>query len=194
MFDNSYTYRLGKRDFYRDLMESYGPYRFVLTLPFQRRISVDDAIDRGGIFWRRMTKKVFQKDRRIPFSSIHGQAVLERASITKAQDALKNVNGYENPHFHMLIKDHSVFSKDEDLAIQQLQDASWKAARNLKNYCGLPLVSSEEVDVRSVYSDGILEYLTKDSTDRGWKREERIFYLDSEGFESVGERNSWQMF
>lgn len=196
MYDNSYSYRIAKRKYFSDQMESYGPYRFLLTLTFQHRITDAYATEQAEIFWRRLTKKIFEMDRRIPFSSINGYAVLEKASITKEQDARRNVDGWENPHFHMLIKDHAVFSRDDAVAIQQIQAASWKAARNLKTYSGRPLVSREEkgIDVRDVYSDGILDYLAEDSTERGWKREERMFLLDSNGFETVGDRMAWQLF
>jgi hypothetical protein len=196
MYDDSYNYRLNKRKYFSDLIEGYGPYRFLLTLTFQRRILDDQGREYGEIFWRRLNKRIFEKNKRIPVTPIHGFAVLEKASITAKQDAERHVYGWENAHFHMLIKDHSVFSKTDDIAIKHIEEASWKVSKYLLTRNGQSLVSAggKGVHVRNVYSDGICDYLAVDSTELGWKREERMFLLDGKGFVTIGERMPWQMF
>jgi hypothetical protein len=175
MFDTIHQFGLAKKEHYDTLLKSYGPYRFFVTLTFQRRISVEQGREKAGIYWGRTTRKLH--GRREPVTSVHGCAVLERASIKP------DGTGYKNPHFHFLIKDHPIFSTDDDTALQQLKEASWRAAKNFKTWYGKPLVSAGDngIDVKLVYSGDVTHYLSEDSWQYGWKREERLFLLDMNG-------------
>lgn len=192
MFDTNQQYGIAKKEHYDTFLKSYGPYRFFVTLPFQRRITDEQGKEKADIFWRRTTKKLHGNQE---VTSIHGCAVMEKASILKDQDG-KPKDGYKNPHFHFLIKDHPIFSTDDDMALQQLQDASWKAARNLKNWLGKSLVSAgtKGVDVGLVYSCDVTHYLSKDTWQSSWKREERLFFLYKGGLESSGHSAEGDMF
>jgi hypothetical protein len=178
MFDTAHQFGLAKKQHYDTLLKSYGPYRFFVTLTFQRRITVKQGREKAGIFWCRTTKKLHGRKRVTP---IHGCAVMERASLLK--DVAGKDVGYKNPHFHFLIKDHPIFSTDDDIAVQQMKDASWKAAKNFKTWYGMSLVSEGDkgIDVKLVYSGDITHYLSEDAWQYGWKRDERLFFLDMKG-------------
>lgn len=187
MFDTTHQFGLAKKEHYDTLLKSYGPYRFFVTLPFQRRITVEQGREKASIYWRRTTKKLHG---RRPVTPILGYAVMEEASIKP------DGTGYKNPHFHFLIKNHPIFSTDDDTALQQLTDASWKAARNLKTWYGKALVSTGDkgVDVKLVYSGDVTHYLSEDAWQYGWKREERLFFLDIQGLAQIQPSADGAMF
>jgi hypothetical protein len=187
MFDTIHQYGLAKKEHYDTFLKSYGPYRFFVTLPFQRRITVEQGSEKASIYWRRTTKKL-HGNRAV--TSIHGCAVMERASIKP------DGTGYKNPHFHFLVKDHPIFAADDDTALKQLKDASWKAARNLKSWNGKALVSTGDkgIDVKLVYSGDVTHYLSEDAWQYGWKREERLFFLDMQGLAQMEPSAAGEMF
>lgn len=180
MLNTVHQFGLAKKEHYDTYLKSYGSYRFFVTLAYQRRITVESGTGKASVYWRRTAKKLH--GRRKFAEPIHGCAVMERANIFKNDDGTEK-DGYKNPHFHFLIKDHPIFSEDDATAVQQLKDASWKAARTLKTFYGKPLVSEDGrgVHVELVYSGDITHYLSEDAWQYGWKREERLFFLDAKG-------------
>lgn len=190
MFDNWFDYGQAKKDYVTDLIDKYGPYRFMLTLSFQRFVSEEWGLSLADKYWRRTTKKIFEAKTRDPITDITGCCVLERAQITNNQRHEKNC------HLHFLIKDHPIFEADDDAAIAQLKTASWKVVRNFKTSSGSALVSKEDkgVHVQSVYSAGVDGYLSKEAWRYSWKREDRLFYMDKSGLVSVSPAAERDMF
>jgi hypothetical protein len=188
MFDSINSFERAKKQYYIDMLNGSGPFRFFNTLTFQYLISDDQGRELADIYWRRTTKNIFHRKRTLPLTSIQGIALLERAPIYE--------NGPKSCHFHFLIKDHPVFSMDESVAIAQLMSAAWKASRNFKTFDGRTLVSEETkgIDVRSVYDDNVAGYLLKDASQFGWRGTERLFYLDKEGLISVDATPPHKMF
>jgi len=190
MFDSINSFEQAKKQYYIDMVNGYGPFRFFNTLTFQYLISDDQGREFADTYWRRTTKKLFHAKRTLPLTSIQGVAVLERAAIRKGEKGLKNC------HFHFLIKDHPVFSTDESAAIAQLKDAAWKASRNFKTVDGYTLVSAGEkgVDVGPVYSQDVAGYLFKDAAQFAWRGTDRLFYLDKHGVIAVDATPPHKMF
>ena len=192
MYENIYSYRLAKQQYFEEFIELYGPYRFFLTLTFQHLISDDYGRLIADTFWRRTNKKIFELlSQRMPVESINGIAVLERASIRKDGEGARR-----NPHFHFLIKDHVVLLRDDADAICQLQSASWKVTRNLKTESGLALVSDMDsgVHVRPVFNSHVNGYLAKEAWAMLWEPKDRLFFLDKQGIIAATEMPANNMF
>lgn len=191
MFDTWYGYGLAKKDYVTDLIDQYGPYRFMVTLSFQHLLTDEKGVSLADIYWRRTTKKIFEaKEGREPVTSITGCCVLEKARITG------NLSHDKNCHFHFLVKDHPIFAVNEDVAIAQLKTASWKAVRNFKTSSGSALVSEEDkgVHVQSVYSSDVDGYLSKEAWRYTWKREDNLFFMDKSGLVAASPAAVHEMF
>lgn len=190
MFDTWHEYGQAKKNHVTDLLDQYGPYRFMVTLSFQHLLNDEEGVLFADRYWRRTTKKIFEARGREPVTSITGCCVLEKARITGKLSHEKNC------HFHFLIKDHRIFSADEDFAITQLKVASSKVVRNLKTRSGSALVSEDDkgVHVQSVYSANVDGYLSKEAWRYTWKREDRLFYMDKSGLVAASPAAVHEMF
>lgn len=189
MFNSIHDYEQAKKQYYIDLVNGCGPFRIFNTLTFQYNITDEQGREFADIYWRRLTKKIFDTDRCAARTSIHGVVVLERKSVRK------DGKGRKNPHFHFLIKHHPILSDDIDEAIAQIQLAGMKASRNFKTFTGVPLVSKKKgIDTREAYDRGVVDYLFKDATQWGWKGADRLFMLDKKGLVSNDATPPHKMF
>lgn len=165
----------------RELLESYSPYRFFMTLSFQYELSDREGQEALGKAWRRCMKKVLGK-RWISkgVKPLTGVAVMEKAQIFD-----KSSLEFGSCHFHMLIHDHHRLPKDDLFAGILLFLAFADAANQLthKNRRH-QLVSKHGVHLKIIgprQSRSFCKYVAKEARQTGWRWDERVFYLGKDG-------------
>ncbi|ULU23168.1 hypothetical protein [Dyella terrae] len=165
----------------RKLLESYGPYRFFLTLSFNYELSDHEGQEALAKLWRRLMKKVLGK-RWISkgVKPMTGVAVLEKAQIFA-----QSTREFGSCHFHLLVHHHPHLSEDDLIASITLLLAFADAAKQLthKNR-RWQLVSKHGVSLKIIgpgESPSFVKYVAKEALRHGWKWDERVFYLGKDG-------------
>lgn len=165
----------------RKLFESYGPYRFFLTLSFNYEVSDEVGQEALARLLRRLMKKLLgRRWIRKGIKPLTGIAVLEKAQIF-AQSSRE----FGSCHFHLLIHQHPHLPEDDLLAAVAILQAAIDAAKQLthknrrrqlvgKHGLRLKVIGSGE-------SPSFCKYVAKEAIQHGWKWDERVFYLGKDG-------------
>ncbi|MDR3446932.1 hypothetical protein [Dyella sp.] len=165
----------------RKLFESYGPYRFHLTLSFNYEISDVDGQEALAKLWRRLMKVILgRRWIRNGIKPLTGIAVLEKAQIFA-----QSTREFGSCHFHLLIHSHPHLPEDDLLAAMTLLHAAIDAGKQLthKNR-RWQLVGKHGIDLEIIppgQSPSFCKYIAKEAIQHGWKWDERVFYLGKGG-------------
>lgn len=176
------------------VISKYGPYRFFLTLTFQRSVDDVSALRHCEVFVGRLHKQLFGRYGWRSVRPLTGVVLLEREDIRKKRRYPQPQNGIEvvapvnvskilwvrdrgNCHFHFLLRDHPALEQRPVKALRRLQHAARKAGTSLNYSETEKLVSKNGVDVLLAPDKGAINYVSKESRYLSWWNEERLFFI-----------------
>lgn len=194
----------------RDLIKTFGPYRFFITVSFNLGLSKIKAHEYGGKFARRLIKKVVHKRWQAKgLRPLTGVVILETAYFIKRSK--RKIDGW---HLHFLVHDHPALPSDNDEALKVITDAYWKSVERLwlrgvkrkgRKPRDVQLVTKTKPDPKEkdreeaikeakkedekkvqlvTDIDGLCVYLSKEAWKPEWDWADRFFYLGAEGLQS----------
>jgi len=165
----------------RKQLESWGPYRFFMTLSFQYELSDKEGQEVLAKVWRRLMKKVLGK-RWIKkgIKPLTGIVVLERAQLFA-----QSTREFGSCHFHLLVHEHPRLPKNDIFAAIKLLQAFIDAAKQMTHpNRRWQLVSKHGVNLKVIRpgeSASFAKYVAKEAVRHDWKWDERVFFLGKNG-------------
>ncbi|MET3654266.1 hypothetical protein [Dyella japonica] len=177
-----------------DVIKQYGPYRFFVTLTFQRPVDDASALRHGEVFVGRLHKQLFGRYGWRSVRPLTGVVLLEREDIKKKRRYPGLQTGVEllapvdvgkilwvrdrgNCHFHFLLRDHPALERRPVKALRRFQQAARKAGTSLNYSETEKLVSKNGVYVSLAPDKGAINYVSKESRYLSWWSEERLFFI-----------------
>lgn len=171
------NYATGQKqeDVTRALAE-YGPYRFFITITFQRLQTEASAKATLEFIVRRVHKNLLGKRWKAHHSPLSGVVIVEYAHLIRRQSRDRG-----NCHFHILLKNHDHLPSDDQAAIEAVQAAFLTASRSANLNQPKKPIGNNNVHSRIVTTDGVLDYLTKGVRGANWKMEDQILFITADG-------------
>ncbi|MBB6184783.1 hypothetical protein [Oleiagrimonas soli] len=172
-----YITKFKSHSYAKTFVESFGPYKFFLTLSFQKDINKHDAKNMAAKVIRRMNKFIYGRYYKKYNSHIKGVCVLEEAPIFRPVSCLSKGNA----HFHFLFQE--IIEKDgTKLALDKLKDTFIRASNTLNPVYGKKFVSKGNMDVQIVKdAAAAMQYVCKESRNSNWLIEDHIYALHPDG-------------
>lgn len=175
-----------------DVISSYGPYRFFVTLTFQRPVDDVLALEHGEVFIGRLHKRLFGRYKWRSERPLGGVVVLEREDVRKKRrysapyssvelvsvNKTQRIRDRGNCHFHFLLHWHPGLGGKLVEALRRLELAVGKAAMNLNYSKTEKLVSKDGFRVKLAVDKGAVNYVSKEAKHLSWWKEDRLFLLD----------------
>jgi hypothetical protein len=181
-----------------DVISSYGPYRFFVTLTFQRPVDDVSALRHGEVFIGRLHKRLFGRYKWRSVKPLSGVVMLERKDVRKKRRCSAQSSSVEpvsvsktqwirdrgNCHFHFLLHWHPELGGKLVEALRRLEVAVGKAAMGLNYSKTESLVSKDGFRVKLAVDRGAINYVSKEAKYLSWWMEDRLFlFRRTEDFE-----------
>lgn len=175
-----------------DHILAMGPYRFFVTLTFQVKVSKREALAYASTVQRRCQRNLFGKRwKKSGVRSIQGVAIMEQASIicSKPEGSQKRPFidvDLDNFHFHILIKQHPLWTSNDEDILADVCKAYGDAITALhKQGTRQSLISSMDgVKVSLVHDqEGICSYCAKASHNPYWQWNDWVYFLSENGMD-----------
>lgn len=181
-----------------DVISQYGPYRFFVTLTFQRLVDDVSALRHGEVFVGRLHKQLFGRYGWRSVNPLVGVALLEREDVRKKRGYSQPQRGVEllepvdaskvhwirdrgNCHFHFLFRDHPAVERKPIKALRSFEQAVRKAGSGLNYSETEKLVSKNGVRAGLAFDKGAINYVSKEARYLSWWNEERLFFIHCSG-------------
>ena len=175
-------------------ISKYGPYRFFVTLTFQRLVDDASALKHAEVFIGRLHKKLFGRYKWRAAKPLSGVSLLELKDVRKKRRYVTASNGVEvlkpaepsktllirdrgNCHFHFLIRWHPELGRNQTDALKRLEVAVRSAGMSLNYSKTEKLVGKDGVKVERVLDKGVVNYVSKEARDLSWWDEDRLFFI-----------------
>jgi hypothetical protein len=157
-------------------LADYGPYRFFITITFQRLQTDASAKSTLAFIVRRVHKKLLGKRWKAHHKPLMGIVIVEYAHLIRKQSRDRG-----NCHFHILLKDHECLPSNDQTAIEAVQAAFLTASRSASLKQAKKPIGNNNVHSCLVTTDGILDYVTKGVREADWKMEDQLLFITDAG-------------
>ncbi len=177
-----------------DVISQYGPYRFFVTLTFQRPVDDVSALRHGEVFVGRLHKQLFGRYGWRSVNPLVGVALLEREDVRKKNgygrpqsgvaflepmdaDKIRWLRDRGNCHFHFLFQGHPAIERKPIKALRRFEQAVRKAGSGLNYSETEKLVSKNGVKAGLAFDKGAINYVSKEARYLSWWNEDRLFFI-----------------